>query len=271
MTGGHLLREHAPISASAWQLLDNEARTRLTVSLGARTVVDFGGPHGWDYSAAALGRVQQIPGTGADDAGISRRIVMPVCELRADFHVARAELANHDRGAADVDLVGLQDAALRIASLENAAVFHGVEAADIVGLTAASRYTPIPRVTDFEDYPSRIAKAVETLLRGGVGGPFALALGPSDYTAIIETAENGGYPMAGHVRSILGGPIVWAPGVRGAVVASTRGGDFLFESGQDLSIGYRSHDDAVVHLYLQESFSFRVATPEAAVALAELA
>jgi uncharacterized linocin/CFP29 family protein len=51
------------------------------------------------------------------------------------------------------------------------------------------------------------------------------------------------------------------------VVVSLRGGDFLFESGQDLSIGYDSHDAEVVRLYLQESFSFRVVTPEAAVAL----
>jgi uncharacterized linocin/CFP29 family protein len=41
----------------------------------------------------------------------------------------------------------------------------------------------------------------------------------------------------------------------------------LFESGQDLSIGYESHDRETVQLYLQESFSFHVATPEAAVAL----
>jgi uncharacterized linocin/CFP29 family protein len=55
--------------------------------------------------------------------------------------------------------------------------------------------------------------------------------------------------------------------VRGAIVVSLRGGDFLFESGQDLSIGYDHHDAEAVHLYLEESFSFRVATPEAAVAL----
>jgi uncharacterized linocin/CFP29 family protein len=47
------------------------------------------------------------------------------------------------------------------------------------------------------------------------------------------------------------------------------GGDFLFESGEDLSIGYETHDADAVHLYLEESFSFRVATPEAAVELTD--
>ena len=84
---------------------------------------------------------------------------------------------------------------------------------------------------------------------------------------MVETAEHGGYPLLEHLRKILEGPIVWAPGVKGAIVLSTRGGDFLFESGQDLSIGYDGHDRDVVRLYLEQSFSFRVATPEAAVAL----
>ena len=60
---------------------------------------------------------------------------------------------------------------------------------------------------------------------------------------------------------------MWAPGVGGALVLSLRGGDFLFESGQDLSIGYDGHDGQTVRLYLEESFSFHVATPEAAVML----
>ena len=118
---------------------------------------------------------------------------------------------------------------------------------------------------DFNHYSRHTAEAVETLLRSGIGGPYALALGPDQYTGVIQSTEHGGYPLFDHLKKILGGgPIVWAPGVRGAVVVSLRGGDFLFESGQDLSIGYDHHDAELVHLYLEESFTFRVATPEAA-------
>jgi uncharacterized linocin/CFP29 family protein len=46
-----------------------------------------------------------------------------------------------------------------------------------------------------------------------------------------------------------------------------RGGDFLFESGEDLSVGYSSHDAEHVRLYFEESFTFRVVVPEAAVHL----
>ena len=60
---------------------------------------------------------------------------------------------------------------------------------------------------------------------------------------------------------------MWTPGLAGAVVLSTRGGDFQFECGQDLSLGYLDHDRDEVRFYLEESFSFHVATPEAAVPL----
>jgi uncharacterized linocin/CFP29 family protein len=84
---------------------------------------------------------------------------------------------------------------------------------------------------------------------------------------VLETGEHGGYPLLDHLRKILGGPLVWAPGVQGAVLVSMRGGDFLFDSGEDISVGYDRHDGDAVHLYLEESFSFRAVTPEAAVAL----
>ncbi len=55
--------------------------------------------------------------------------------------------------------------------------------------------------------------------------------------------------------------------MEGAVVLTTRGGDFELNIGQDISIGYLSHAESVVRLYLQESFVFRVLTSEAAVVL----
>ena len=263
----HLLRAHAPISDAGWALLDSEAKQRLIAALGARRLVDFSGPFGWPYSATNLGRTESLPISPVEAVTARRRLVLPLSEVRAQFTVSREELLDYDRGAVDANLDNLDDAAMQIALAENIAVFHGWIEAGIVGITEASPHTPVPRVEDFYDYPQRVAKAVEVLLSSGVSGPYGLAVGPAHYTAIIETAEHGGYPLFDHVRKILGGPIVWAPGVRGGVVVSLRGGDFLFESGQDLSVGYEYHDPDDVHLYLEETFSFRVATPEAAISL----
>jgi len=49
---------------------------------------------------------------------------------------------------------------------------------------------------------------------------------------------------------------------------TTRGGDFSLDIGQDISIGYLSHSQTIVELYLQETFTFRMLTAEAAVVLA---
>ncbi len=263
----HLLRSIAPIPESGWELLDTEARERLTVALAARKLVDFSGPLGWEHSATDLGRTNAIAGPPSEGVTALRRRVLPVVELRSDFSVARDELRDADRGAEDIDLAALDEAARRIACAENVAVFHGFEQAGIRGITEASNQSSIALSDDFDAYPGHVAKAVELLRRQGIDGPYGLALGPDGYTGVIESTEHGGILVFDHLGKILGGPIVWAPGVRGAVVLSLRGGDFLFESGQDLSIGYERHDAETVDLYLEESFSFRVVTPEAAVTL----
>src|SRR5439155_5234918 len=134
-------------------------------------------------------------------------------------------------------------------------------------IAEVSPHEPMPLGENPETYPRPVARAVELLLQNGISGPYGLALGRDEYTRVAETAEHGGYPLLDHLHKILDGPIVWTPGVEGAIVLSLRGGDFLFDSGEDLSIGYQSHDAEAIRLYLEESFSFRVATPEAAVVL----
>jgi uncharacterized linocin/CFP29 family protein len=263
----HLLRGHAPLSDSNWKLLDDEARERLKGPLAARRLVDFSGPHGWEHSATNLGRVEKVAAPNGRGVTARRRRVLPLLELRADFAVARAELRDDDRGAVDVDLAALDEAAKRIALSENVAVFHGWAKAGIAGIAETSPIAAGKLGRSAEDYPRSVARAVDAIRQGGVEGPFGLALGPAEHTAVIETAEHGGYPLFDHLAKILDGPIVWAPGLKGAVVLSLRGGDFLFESGQDLAIGYSHHDADTVHLYLEESFSFVVATPEAAAPL----
>ena len=263
----HLLREKAPITDEGWALLDSEARERLEPALGARKLVDFSGPHGWQHSAANLGRVEKLSGIPSKGVDARQRRTLGLVELRARFSVSRSELEDADRGAVDVDLDALDEAARAIAAAENAAVFHGWSAAGIDGVAEASTNKSIALGKDCERYPNHVAKAVDALRAVGVDGPYGLALGPEVHTMVLETSQHGGYPLLEHIREIVGGPIVWAPAVKGGAVVSMRGGDFLFDSGQDLSIGYESHDAEAVQLYIEESFAFQVATPEAAVPL----
>lgn len=262
----HLSRELAPISTEAWQEVENEAKARLTTYLAARKVIDFVGPHGWTHSSTNLGRTKRLPDP-TQNVQARQRQTLQVIELRADFAVLRDELDDIARGADSINLDALDQAAERVAIAENVAVFHGYDAGGIVGITQASPHTPIGLSSNLDDWPVSVAVAVNTLLSAGIGGPYGLAIGPLGWTGIVETAGHGGRLLFDHLGQILGGPVVWAPGVEGAVVLSLRGGDFVMDCGQDLSIGYADHSADSVQLYFQESFTFRAIEPAAAIAL----
>jgi uncharacterized linocin/CFP29 family protein len=260
----HLLHDLAPISSAGWEAIEDEAKSRLTTYLAARKLVDLVGPSGWAHSSTNLGRVVKVGKPPTDGVTALQRRVLPLVELRCEFSVSRSEIDDVDRGAA-ADLADLDKAARRIALAENIAVFHGYKAADIKGITETCSHAPVEFDGEFEHSPTAVAKAVNVLRQSGVDGPYGLAIGPAGYTGIIETTEHGGLLLLDHLRQILGGPVVWAPGVEESVVLSLRGGDFLLDSGQDLSIGYIDHDADKVRLYFEESFSFHVLEPDAAV------
>ena len=262
----HLLRDYAPISDAAWAAIEDDVIPKLKTQLAARTLVDFSGPSGWGLSSVNLGRARPIgePATGLE---ASQRVVLPLVELRAEFTVSRRELEDVDRGARDVDFSALDDAAAAMARAENRAVFHGYPDAGIRGLVEVGTHEPIGLESDPNRYPAEIARAVDVLREAGIGGPYGLAIAPEIYTAIVESTEHGGYPLFEHLHQILEGPVVWAPGIDCGVVLSQRGDDFVLDSGQDIAIGYRSHDSEDVTLYLEESFTFRVLEPDAVVAL----
>jgi uncharacterized linocin/CFP29 family protein len=262
-----LLREHAPLSPLAWDRVDEEATRALQHFLTGRRVVDVGEARGWDADAVGRGRADAMSDA---PAGIQGRVrtVQPMVEYRAEFWLERTELEALDRGARDADLDPVRDAARRLALAEDAAVFHGHAEALIDGIAPSSPHPALPIGDDYRDYPRTVARAVAMLKTAGVAGPYAIALGPRCYTGVVETTEMGGYPVLEHLRLIAGGPVLWAPAVDGAVVVSTRGGDFALDIGRDVAIGYLDHDTTVVHLYLEESFTFRVLTPDAAVHLA---
>jgi len=270
----HLLRDKAPIPVRAWKTIDAEAKERLTPLLAARRLADWVGPGGWRHDALSLGRTDVIgeapAGLDASGVALRRRRVLPLAEYRVPFTVDRSEIDDIQRGSRDPDLDDLARAAQVAAELENRAVLHGWEAAGIDGMAEASSYPVTPLGDDCSAYPSIVAMAVDRLRQNGIEGPYALAIGPDRYTDIVATTEHGGYLLMEHINRILGKDsqgIVRSPGLDGALVMSQRGGDFLLDVGQDISIGYRDHDADVVHLYLEESFTFLVAEPDAAVAL----
>jgi uncharacterized linocin/CFP29 family protein len=262
-----LHRGLAPIDDAAWRLIDDGARAVLKLNLAARRLVDFRGPLGWSAAAVASGSLAALPAGPLEGVDAALREAQPLLELRAPFRLARTAVDAVARGARDADLQPVIDAATRLARAEDRAVFHGYPTGRIRGIAEASPHVPMPIAADYERYPGAVAQATATLREAGVGGPYAIALGPRCYAGLVQATARGGYPILDIVRRVLDGPVVWAPAVDGAVVMSVAGGDFELTVGRDVAIGYADHDAREVHLYLVETMTFQVLNPPAAVAL----
>jgi uncharacterized linocin/CFP29 family protein len=265
----NLHRELAPISAAAWTDLEAEARRTFTEHVAARRVVDVLGPAGATLAAVGTGHLSDVE---SPEVGVRarRREAAGVVELRLPFIVDRNAVDDVERGAKDADWQPVKDAAKRFAFVEDRAIVDGLPSANIVGIRVAASNAALTLPAEVRDYPTVVAQALTALRLAGVAGPYSLFLSAAAYTAVAETTDHG-YPIREHIARVLGedGEIIWAPAIEGALLATARGGDFELHLGEDLSIGYLSHDADSIELYFQESFTFITQTAEAAVSLSE--
>jgi len=262
----NLHRELAPISRAAWDQIEEEASRTLKRHLAARHVVDVQGPKGVEFSAVGTGHLRQITSPG-DQIQAAARETKALVEFRVPFELTRQAIDDVERGALDSDWSPLKDAARKIAFAEDRAVFEGYAPGQIQGVSQGTSNPVLTLPADVKGYPDTITQAVSQLRLAGVNGPYALLLSAEAYTAVGGVSDNG-YPVVEHIHRLVDGEIVWAPAIKGGLVLTTRGGDFALHLGQDISIGYLSHSESTVRLYLQETFTFLMLTAEAAVVLA---
>ena len=261
----NLHRELAPISEAAWAQIEEETSRTLKRYLAGRRVVDVQGPAGVALSAVGTGHLRNVRAPG-DGLVTRQREVKALVEVRAPFELDRQQIDDVERGANDSDWQPAKDAARRIAFAEDQAIFEGYAAAGIQGARQGTSNPVMTLPADVRNYPDAIAQALSQLRLVGVNGPYSVLLSADAYTGLSETSDHG-YPVLEHVKRLVNDQIIWAPALTGAFVLTTRGGDFDLHIGQDVSIGYLSHTDSVVRLYLQETFTFLLLTSEAAVAL----
>lgn len=252
----------APISEAAWAQIEEETTRTLKRYLAGRRVVDVPAPN---KIGVATGHLVGIT-PPAEGITANQREVKALVELRVPFELSRQAIDDVERGSEDSNWQPAKDAAKTIALAEDRAIFDGYQAASIQGIRECTSNPTQSLPDDVRNYPDAIAHALSQLRLVGVNGPYSVLLGASEYTELAETRDHG-YPILEHVKRIVDGNIVWAPAIHGAFVLTTRGGDFELTIGQDVSIGYLSHTETIVRLYLQEALTFRVLTSEASVVL----
>jgi uncharacterized linocin/CFP29 family protein len=264
----NLYRELAPVTDAAWASIEAEARRTFERHVAGRRVVDVQGPGGPTLASVDTGHIAEIEPPGEEAAGIlawlrgAQQLVM----LRVPFTLSRLDVDSVERGAQDPDWQPVKDAARQIAFAEDQAIFAGYPAAGITGVRSSTSNPVLTLPAEAREYPAVISQAVSALRLAGVGGPYSLVLSAAAYTLVSETSDHG-YPIRDHLARVVDGEIIWAPAIDGAFLLTGRGGDYELRLGQDLSIGYLSHDPEYVQLYFQESLTFLVYTTEASVVL----
>jgi uncharacterized linocin/CFP29 family protein len=261
----NLHRELAPISDMAWAQIEEETSRTLKRYLAGRRVVDLQGPGGNALAAVGTGHLRGIA-SPADGVITRQREVKALVEVRVPFELDRQQIDDVERGANDSDWQPAKEAARKIAFAEDGAIFEGYDAAGITGIRQGTSNPVMTLPADVRAFPDAIAGALSQLRLAGVNGPYSVLFGAGAFTSLAEASDNG-YPILQHIRRLVETDLIWAPAIEGAVVLTTRGGDFDLHVGQDLSIGYLSHTDAAVRLYLQETFTFLLLTTEASVSL----
>jgi uncharacterized linocin/CFP29 family protein len=260
----NLHRELAPISEAAWTQIEEETSRTMKRYLAGRRVVDVHGAAGSALSAVGTGHQRAIESPG-DGVTSQLREAKSLVELRVPFDLDRQMVDDVERGANDSDWQPAKEAARKLAFAEDRAIFEGYAVAGIVGVRQGTSNPKKSLPADVRKYPEAFAQALSQLRLVGVNGPYSILLSANAYTELAETSDYG-YPVLEHVKRLVEGKIIWAPAIDGAFIVTTRGGDLDLHLGQDTSIGYLSHTERHVRLYLQETFTFFYLTSECAVA-----
>ncbi len=256
-----LKRELAPIPAEAWTEIDAQATRSLKAILSARKVIDLAGPMGPDFPGVPEGRLEFPDKQPGSVLSYCIHKVHHLVETRIPFSLDIKEMDNAVRGAKDLDLANLEEAAQKIALFEERAVYHGLPDANIHGLKQCQGQEWLSIGAAPEQLLEGIAEGLTAFAGRSVEGPFAFVVGPKLWSRM--SAHFQGYPVKMQAENILGGQVLLSPYLKGdfeneAYMISQRGGDFEIILGNDLAIGYERHDTDTVTLYFTSSFTFRI-------------
>ena len=258
-----LRRNAAPLSEKVWKEVDDIAGSMFKQTVVARRIADFDGPRGWNHVATQLGTFKPAQTPLSSNVRFSLPDVMLLTELRAEFTIPWADIDIFERVGPTLESKSIEEAAREMALAEDAFVFYGTSTNHGI---LSSRDTPRIALSDWSQ-PGRLVAdllgAVERLDTLGVKGPYEAVLSPQHYYSYLrQTGEGGVYPAAKQLGIVIA-KVYNSLVVDGAVLFSTRGGDFLITVGGDFTVGYRSHDDTAVHLFCVETIAAQLLTPEA--------
>ena len=253
----------APVSDAAWGEITKRTKEVLGNYLTARKFAAINGPNGLEMGGVSTGRLL-IPKAQSDESvNYGIREFLPLTEVRKPFELDLWELDNLERGAKDIDLSPLEEAARQVALFEENVIYEGFQPAKIMGFDEAAKGEPVVLPPDANNFLKEVGRQILKLKSQAVQGPFTLVINEKEWLGLIKLSE--GYPIQKQLKTLLGGRVLISHFNKNAYLISERGDDYELVIGQDYTIGYDSHTTTKVKLFITGSFTFRILNPEAIV------
>jgi uncharacterized linocin/CFP29 family protein len=263
---GILKRNLAPFGDKVWGAIEGEAKKVFKRHLTSRKIADYVGGGDLEFSSVGTGKVSPLK-EKLGGASVGVREVLKVLELKTQFLFKREDVDLIERGAKAFDVSAITEAARSLCGAENALVFDGFKKEGIDGILSALTHKAVK--TQGDHILPAIAEAVRALRDAYVGGAYALVVQPQYYGKLFSASGDGGYPLTQKLNELLGGgKTISSSALKdGALLISLRGGDYEILGGADISVGFEKETAEGVELFFFETLTFRVNTPEAAIAL----
>ena len=247
-------RNLAPISDEAWEEINDRAEEVINSQLTTRKSLKVNGPFGLSYTSVPTGRLDLADNNKSNvKFGLYKN--KKLLETRISFELSQWELDNILRGAKDIELDNLEDAAKELARFEDDVIYNGNKAAKINGLMNEAGYEKTIKL-DSDDILLNLSNALLDLKNSFVEGPFNFVVSKDLFNALNKV--HGSKLLKNIVEDMIGGKVVVSEMIKGGLLLPINHDDIELSLGQEYIIGYESQDTKNIRLFIMNSFTLRV-------------
>jgi uncharacterized linocin/CFP29 family protein len=254
-------REDAPLSAEIWKLLDMTMIEAAKSQLSGRRIISMEGPFGFGLKAIPLSDCEC-------GEGISNSTFIPVSLITTSFFLNKRDLAASERDRLMLDAAPVASAAMACAAKEENIIYNGV--LDVPGLLNAEGASSLA-LTKWDKTGTAADQVIDAVTRldaAGFHGPYCMALAPAQYNLLLRRYPQGDGTELDHIRTIVAGDVVKAPGLKkGGVLLATGRQYCSLVIGQDMSIGYNGPSGDSLAFSISESLALLIRASEAVCVL----
>lgn len=256
MDNKYLERGSAPISADTWNLLDGAMIEAAKSRLAGRRLIGIEGPFGFGQKVIPLADCEL-------EGGVIGSTFIPLNMIASEFCLGKRDLASYETDKMAINLNPVAQAAIDCAAREDRIIFQGIPGnPGLLTVKGASAQT-LSKWDTIGMAAGQIIDAVTKLDNAGFHGPYSMALAPAEFNLLLRRYPQGEGTELDHIRTIVTGGVVKAPGLKKGGVLLASGSPFTsLALGQDMAIGYIGPEGNYLRFQVVESLALLIKVPE---------